>query len=264
MVLQRMTERARRELRVITNSTKKRERRSLLFESRGVDPRNGEPRCQTTTSLGSTSAPDGTERVMPCNSIPPTAGVYVLYGIRNAFLLRPISYLAGHSESVVLHSPQGLWHIWKKGCRAICIIETDATIPHEIFSRMGGDTGDIDLVVHPERDCPLSSRLPRTWPHGALIIFSPSPWAEILQYSIQDAFLHSLGSVFACAHRNKGKIPVHTVSYLCPEGQYSVADRPRAHFYPGKSFESRNYSIAPIILNPYTRACIPASIKVLQ
>ena len=152
----------------------------------------------------------------------------------------------------------------ENGCRAICIIETDATIPHEIFSRMGGDTGDIDLVVHPERDCPLSSRLPRTWPHGALIIFSPSPWAEILQYSIQDAFLHSLDSVFACAHRNKGKIPVHTVSYLCPEGQYSVADRPRAHFYPGKSFESRNYPIAPIILNPYTRACIPASIKVLQ
>ncbi|KAI9512846.1 FAD dependent oxidoreductase [Russula earlei] len=89
---------------------------------------------------------DGSERVMPCDALVLTAGVWTPRVFStlfpNATVSLPISHLSGHS--VVLRSPH--WkateppaHSTTTGCHAIFTTDSDADCSPEIFSRLGGD-----------------------------------------------------------------------------------------------------------------------------
>lgn len=187
-----------------------------------------------------------------------------MYGIRNAFLSRPISYLAGHSESVVLHSPQGLWHTWKKAA-----VLYDASLKLTPLFRMGSSAvWVVTLVTSTSWGFFIRgaiARCRRAFPalgHMVPSLFSRPRNGQKFYSTVFRApsFVPSV----LCARRNKGKIPALTVSYLYLRALRTIFCCRSPTFYLGKSSESRNYSIARIILNPYTRTCIPASIKVLQ
>ncbi|KAH9968854.1 FAD dependent oxidoreductase [Russula dissimulans] len=97
----------------------------------------------TATITGLTvRSPDGSERVVPCDALLLTAGVWTPRVFStlfpNATISLPISHLSGHS--LVLRSPH-----WKPtvppptGCHAIFTTDSDANCEPGIFSRAGGD-----------------------------------------------------------------------------------------------------------------------------
>jgi glycine/D-amino acid oxidase-like deaminating enzyme len=98
----------------------------------------------TVTGLNVRS-PDGSERVLPCDALLLTAGVWTPRVFETLFpkatISLPITHLSGHS--VVLRSPH--WTPGEPpappvaGCHAIFTTDTDAGFSPEIFSRAGGD-----------------------------------------------------------------------------------------------------------------------------
>ena len=127
------------------------------------------PPDDNTTITGLTvRSPNGSERVVPCDALLLTAGVWTPRVFStlfpNATLSLPISHLSGHS--LVLRSPH-----WKateppatrRRCHAIFITESDANCSPGIFSRAGGDiylagldtttipVPDVAWEVQPER-----------------------------------------------------------------------------------------------------------------
>jgi len=98
----------------------------------------------TATITGLTiRSPNGSERVVPCDALLLTAGVWTLRVFSslfpNATISLPISHLSGHS--LVLRSPH-----WKATeppaatrCHAIFTTDSEANCEPGIFSRAGGD-----------------------------------------------------------------------------------------------------------------------------
>ena len=102
------------------------------------------PDDTTVTGLNVRS-PDGSERVLPCDALLFTAGVWTPRVFETLFpkatISVPIKHLSGHS--VVLRSPH--WMAGEppappmSGCHAIFTTDAEADFSPEIFSRAGGD-----------------------------------------------------------------------------------------------------------------------------
>jgi glycine/D-amino acid oxidase-like deaminating enzyme len=102
------------------------------------------PDGSTATGLNVRS-PDGSDRVLPCDALLLTAGVWTPRVFKTLFpkatTSLPITHLSGHS--VVLRSPH--WTVGEPpaspaaGCHAIFTTDTDADFSPEILSRAGGD-----------------------------------------------------------------------------------------------------------------------------
>jgi glycine/D-amino acid oxidase-like deaminating enzyme len=95
----------------------------------------------TVTGLNIRS-PDGSERVLPCDALLLTAGVWTPRVFKtlfpNATISLPIKHLSGHS--VVLRSPHWMAAAPPmSGCHAIFTTDAEADFSPEIFSRAGGD-----------------------------------------------------------------------------------------------------------------------------
>jgi glycine/D-amino acid oxidase-like deaminating enzyme len=102
--------------------------------------------AQDDTVTGLTiRSPDGSERMIPCDALLLTAGVWTPRVFAALFpkatISLPISHFSGHS--IVLRSPY--WTATEPpghpitGCHAIFTTDSDANISPGIFSRAGGD-----------------------------------------------------------------------------------------------------------------------------